>query len=60
MFVLPFSVVIISIHIEFILFLSFYVCNFEETSSKNHAKYKKQKKSILSPSLFFRTHHAYN
>lgn len=56
MFALPFSVVIISIHIEFILFLSFYVCNFKETSSKNHGKYKKQKKSILSLSLCFLEH----
>ena len=36
MFVLPFLVVIISIHTEFILFPSFYVYNFEESNSKNH------------------------
>lgn len=37
---LPFSVVIISIHMEFIFFPNFSVCNFEETNSKNHSKYK--------------------
>lgn len=47
MFVLPFLVVIISTHTEFILFPSFYVYNFEESNSKNHGTYKKQKKSIL-------------
>lgn len=55
MLFLPSPVVITAIHTEFIFFPSFYVCNFEETNSKIHSKYKKQKKSILSLSFFQNT-----